>query len=41
MKKTYIQPSLMVEEVIVESGIATSPALSTISDAEEVYYDEF
>lgn len=41
MKKVYTQPSLIVEEVMVESGIAASPALSTISDAQEVFYDEF
>ena len=41
MKKVYTQPSLIVEEVMVESGIAASPALSTINGAEEVYYDEF
>ena len=41
MKKTYLMPQLDIENVVVEQGIATSPALSTISDAEEVYYDEF
>ena len=41
MKRVYTQPSLIVEEVMVESGIAASPALSTINGAEEVYYDEF
>lgn len=44
MKKTYIYPSLMVEEVIVESGIAQSPSLveqNGIGEAEYFDYGTF
>lgn len=40
MKKVYAEPTLLIEEVVVESGIAQSPSLvqqNGIGDAD--YYD--
>ncbi len=40
MKKVYAEPTLLIEEVVVESGIAQSPSLveqNGIDDAS--YYD--
>ena len=44
MKKVYAEPTLLIEEVVVESGIAQSPSLveqNGIGDAGYFDYGEF
>ena len=44
MKKVYAEPTLVIEEVVVESGIAQSPSLveqNGIGDAGYFDYGEF
>lgn len=40
-KKTYTEPAIYIEDVVVENGIAMSTPGSYIYDAEEVEYGEF
>jgi hypothetical protein len=39
-KKTYTEPAIYIEDVIVENGIAMSTEGSYIIDAEDVECDE-
>lgn len=40
MKKVYAEPTLVIEEVVVESGIAASPSLVEKNDIGDAsYYD--
>ena len=40
MKKVYAEPTLVIEEVVVESGIAASPSLMEQNGIENAsYYD--
>lgn len=41
MKKVYTEPYLSVEEVVVESGIATSPSLVQQNGIEEADYFDY